>query len=307
MWFLTICIILMIIVFLCSYLMFHLIFYRPKRSTKVPSFYLDSPHYKVSRAGMAIMDTLPCKHPSITSFDGLKLEAYFYPAKQDQKRFVLGIHGYRSYARPEYGPYIEFYRSLGFHMLLPNDRAHAPSEGSYIGFGVLDRLDCIAWAQYLVDTYGEDIEILLHGVSMGAATVLAASGEQYLPKQVIGIVADCGFTSPWDAISYQLKHGMHIPVYPFLPICEKICKYRAGFDLHQFAAIDQVKKATTPILFVQGGKDKMVPAFMAQQLYDACASRKQLLMIEDAGHAESIALAPEAYHQAILSFFHILG
>ena len=288
------------------YLMFHSIFYRPKRSKKVPKFYVDSPHYKVSRAGMKVMDTLPVEDVWLTSRDGLRLHAYLYPAEQGSRKFILGIHGYRSYARPEYGPYIEFYRSLGYSMLLPDDRAHGPSEGKYIGFGVLDRLDCVDWAKYLVERFGEDVEIRLHGVSMGGATVCAASGEADLPEQVRGIVCDCGFTCAWDALSSQLKAmGGIDQSRTTLPRIEKICRRRAGFDFHRYSAVEQVKKAKVPILFVQGARDAMVPAHMAQELYDACASRKELMIVEEAGHAESIAFEPERYHRTIREFFGI--
>lgn len=293
------------IIYGISCMLFHFIFYRPKRSTKVPKFYVDSPHYKVSRAGMALMKNLPCEDVFIHSRDNLKLHAYLFPVKGIRKKFVLGIHGYKSYARPEYGPYVKFYRDLGYNLIIPDDRAHAPSEGKYIGFGVLDRLDCIDWANYLVSTYGEDIEIILHGVSMGGATVLAASGEKELPPQVKGIVSDCGFTSAWDALSGQMKNVAHLPVKPFLPLCEQICKHRAGFGFHEHAPIEQVKKATVPILFVQGAKDWMVPAHMAEELYEACASEKRLLMVDEADHAESIAFEPEKYHDAIHELFHI--
>ena len=227
MWILIVLAVVLVIALLTvgtAFLAFRFMFYRPKRSTKVPKFYIDSPHYKVSRKGMKFMDTIPVEDAYMTSRDGLKLHAYIYPAETETKKFVLGIHGYRSYARPEYGPYIEFYRSLGYNMLLPDDRAHAPSEGKYIGFGVLDRLDCVDWAKYIVKTYGEDVEILLHGVSMGGATVLAASGEEDLPKQVKGITADCGFSSAQEVISYTFKTMMHLPTKPLMPIIEFFAK-----------------------------------------------------------------------------------
>ena len=285
--------------------LFHFMFYRPKRSTKIPKSYVDTPHYKASRAGMALIKTLPCEDVYITSRDGLKLHAYLFPAEQGTQKFVVGIHGYKSYSRPEYGPYIEFYRSLGYSMLLPDDRAHAPSEGKYIGFGVLDRLDCVDWTKYLVERFGPQVEIRLHGVSMGGATVLAASGEAELPQQVKGIVADCGYTSAWNILSYELKEVAHLPVKPFLPWCEVLCRHLAGYDFHSHTPIEQVRHAKVPILFVHGGKDQMVPAFMVQELYDACAAPKKMLLVKEAGHGESIAFAPDEYHQAIRTFFGI--
>ena len=283
--------------------MFKFLFGRPKRSTKIPKYYVDTPHYKVSRKGMAIIKNLPVEDVYLTSRDGYKLHAYYFPAEEPSNKFLLGIHGYRSYSRPEFGPYVEFYRAHGYNMLLPDDRAHAPSEGPYIGFGVLDRLDCTDWACYIRDRFGTDSKILLHGVSMGAATVLSASGEDKLPDQVCGIISDCGFSSAWEILHYQMKETMHLPADWILPRCEKICKKKAGFDFHTVTAIDQVKKAKVPILFVQGEKDVMVPPYMVDKLYEACASKKAILKVPEAGHGESIAFAPDEYHKLILEMF----
>ena len=252
------------------------------------------------------MKNMESQDAYLTSRDGLRLHAYLFPADEAPKKFVIGIHGYRSYSRPEYAPYIEFYQSLGYSMLLPDDRAHRPSEGDYIGFGVLDRLDCVDWAKYLVETYGEDIEIILHGVSMGGATVCAASGEADLPPQVRGIVSDCAFSNAWDVLHYQLGEVGHLPADLILPRVEKIAQKKAGFNFHDFSAVEQVKKATVPMLFVQGEKDPLVPAHMAQELYDACGSaEKRLLVVPEAGHGESIAFAPEDYHRLIRELFGI--
>ena len=290
------------------YLLFHFLVDRPSRSQKIPSFYVGSPHYKVSRAGLAKMEHMPNSDLYLQSRDGLKLHAYLYPAPDTEtpKKFVISVHGYRSYARPEGAPYVEFYHSLGYSMVMVDDRAHAPSEGDYVGFGVLDRLDVLDWAKYLVKTYGEDIDILIHGVSMGGATVAAVSGEAELPTQVRGIIADCAFSSASEVLTYQMAEAMHLPSKLLLPKIEKIVEKRAGYNFHDFSAIEQVKKATVPMLFVQGGKDTMVPPYMVDDLFDACASeKKRKLFVEEAGHAESIAFAPEEYHQAIQELFDI--
>ena len=285
--------------------LFEMLFKKPKRSTKIPDFYKDSPHYKVSRAAMAQMEHMVSEDHFITSRDGLKLHGYLFPVRGDRKKFVIGVHGYRSYARPECAPYVEFYQKLGFSMLMVDDRAHAPSEGEYIGFGVLDRLDVVDWCKYLVKTYGREIQILLHGVSMGGATVLAASGEEDLPAQVIGITADCGFTSARDILKFQLLQSMKLKPEWVMPGIEKLCKEKIGFDFDNYSAIRQVKKAKAPILFVQGMKDTMVPPFMVNQLFEACSSKKRILKVEEAGHAESICFMKEEYEKAIIEHFHL--
>lgn len=289
------------------HLMFHYFFSTPERSKEVPDYYIGTPHYIVSQAGLKVMKNMESEDAYMESRDGLKLHAYMYPAEKKPKKFVIGIHGYRSYSRPEYAPYIEFYQDLGYSMLLPDDRAHRPSEGDYIGFGVLDRLDCVDWAKYLVNTYGEDIEILLHGVSMGGATVCAASGEEDLPTQVKGIVSDCAYSKAWDVIHYQLKEVGHLPATDYLMNrMEKICMKKAGFNFHDFAPIDQVKNAKVPMLFVQGEKDELVPAYMAEDLYQQCNSAmKDILLVPEAAHGESIAFAPDEYHKKIRELFGI--
>ena len=146
-WVTLLCLGILLIIVICLVrisprLIFGYIFNAPKRSTTVPKYYIGTPHYNVSQAGLKVMKTMEYQDKYITSRDGLKLHAYLFPAGTEAPRkFVIGIHGYRSYSRPEYAPFIEFYNSLGFSMLLPDDRAHRPSEGDYIGFGVLDRLD----------------------------------------------------------------------------------------------------------------------------------------------------------------------
>ena len=301
MWFFLV---LIFILTACLYLhlaqrIYQQIFGRPKRYDTVSPARQQTRHYQAARKGMDLMDTLPVEDVYLTSRDGLNLHAYYFPPETDTGKVVLGIHGYHSYAKLEYGPFFAFYRALGYGMLLPDDRAHAPSEGKYIGFAVKDRLDCVDWAKYLVNRLGEDCEILVHGVSMGSATVLSASGEPDLPKQVKGIVADCGFTDLWEELHTGFWDHTRMPRVPFVWLVERINQHRQGFDFRHYTPLQQVKKTTVPILFVHGKADKTVPTGMCTRLYEACPTKKEILLVDDAGHAESIVYAPEAYHAAI--------
>ena len=269
------------------------------------SFYMNSPVRALAKEGMAYMETLPQEEVDITSHDGIRLHAVVFPACDNPKKFVLGIHGFQSHARNEFAPHIAYYRSLGYSMLLPDDRAHGLSEGDYITMGVKDRLDCVDWAKYLVERYGADVQILLHGVSMGGATVLSASAEPELPKQVFGVVSDCGFSCVRDAFAFQLKAMYHVESDFPVKVCQWYAKHKAGFDFTEARPIDRVKEARVPIFFVQGAEDCLVPKEMAEQLYMACTAPKKLLIVEHASHAESIALDPEGYHQAMRELFGI--
>ena len=269
------------------------------------SFYKNGPLAKIAEEGMKYMETLPHEDVYINSEDGLRLHAVLFKAEDTPKKFVIGMHGFQSHARNEFAPYIEFYRSLGYSMLLPDDRAHGESEGQYITMGVKDRRDCVCWAKYITGRFGGDSRILLHGVSMGAAAVLSASGEVDLPLQVKGVISDCGFTSVKEAFAYQIEAMYHIsPAFP-LRVCEWYAKHKAGFDFMEARPIDQVEYAKVPVLFVQGQDDFLVPASMAYRLYGACNSKKKIIVVEHASHAESIAVAPERYRDAIRKFFMI--
>ena len=266
------------------------------------SFFDKSPLKTAIENGMPAMESLPNEDLYITSFDGLKLHAYLYPCPEKSDKYVLGIHGFKSGPRREFAPYMAYYHSKGYNLVIPDDRGHWKSEGTQLGMGVLDRIDCRDWAIYMVERFGENIEILLHGVSMGGATVAAVSGEEKLPSQVKGIVCDCGYTSMYEQIKYHIKENIHIPVFPVAQIANLSCKIVAGYDFKTATPVSQVKKSHTPTLFVQGKDDPMVPSYMAEELYNACSAPKKLLIVPGAAHAESIAVAPEEYHKAIEEF-----
>lgn len=269
------------------------------------SFYLNGPLPKLAEKGIDYMKTLPHEDVFIHSEDGLKLHGTLFPAPGDASKYVLGIHGFQSKAWYEYAPHIEFYRSIGFGMLLPDDRGHGDSEGEFATMGVKDRRDCISWVKYLVDRFGKDTKVLLHGVSMGGATVLNASGEKDLPNQVIGVVSDCGFTSPKESFECQIESLYHIPPQFPVRVMQWYAKHKAHFDFKEAQPIEKVKYAKVPVLFVQGAEDVMVPEYMAHKLYDACASKKNLLIVPKANHGESIAYDPDGYHEAIHTLFEI--
>lgn len=237
----------------------------------------------------------------IKSHDGLKLRALYIPAEVPARRTVLFIHGYTCTGMREFAVFADFYRRLGYNILLPDDRAHGESEGEEIGFGYWDRLDTINWGKYIIDRLGEDSEVLLHGVSMGAATVMMAAGEK-LPEQVIGVIADCGYTSAWDEFSYQFGKMYHMPSFPLLNFTSLVCKLKAGFFFSACSPIKAVGRASAPILFIHGGADDFVPTRMAYALKDACASPSELFIVKDAKHAASYITDPEGYEKAVIDW-----
>lgn len=233
----------------------------------------------------------------LTSRDGLSLHAY--RIDQPGHDYVIICHGYKNQGS-YMGLYAKQFYDMGFHILAPDARGHGKSEGDYIGMGWPERLDVADWCAHIAR---EDPEarIVLFGVSMGAATVLMASGEP-LVAQVRLVIEDCGYTSVWDEFREQLRQMFHTSWFPILPAADLVCRIRAGYGFYQASALEQVKKCELPILFIHGEDDTFVPFSMMETLYQAASGEKEKLAIPGAGHAGSAQTNPQAYWGAIKAF-----
>ena len=239
------------------------------------------------------------KDKYITSFDNLKLHSYEVINENKTDKWAIVVHGYTSEGNLLSSKAKYFYE-MGYNVLVPDLRGHGNSQGDYIGMGWDDRLDIMDWIDYIVEN-NPNAEIALHGTSMGSATVLMVSGEK-LPENVKAIVADCGYTSVWDEFSYQLKSLFNLPSFPVMNLSNMVTMVRAGYSLKDASAIDQVKKATVPILYVHGDEDDFVPYYMMDELYNATNSTKEKLTVEGAEHAKADLVNPQLYWSTIYDF-----
>ena len=239
------------------------------------------------------------KDKYITSFDNLKLHSYEVINENKTDKWAIVVHGYTSEGNLLSSKAKYFYE-IGYNVLVPDLRGHGNSQGDYIGMGWDDRLDIMDWIDYIVEN-NPNAEIALHGTSMGSATVLMVSGEK-LPENVKAIVADCGYTSVWDEFSYQLKSLFNLPSFPVMNLSNMVTMVRAGYSLKNASAIDQVKKATVPILYIHGDKDDFVPYYMMDELYNATNSTKEKLTVEGAEHAKADLVNPQLYWSTIYDF-----
>ena len=235
----------------------------------------------------------------ITSSDNLKLHAYEVKNENKTDKWAIVVHGYTSEGKLLSSKAKHLY-NMGYNVLVPDLRSHGSSEGDYIGMGWHDRLDIIDWINYIVKN-NPNSEIALNGTSMGSATVLMVSGEK-LPSNVKAIVADCGYTSVYDEFSYQLKQLFNLPAFPIMNFSDVVTHIRAGYCLNDASAINQVKKSTTPILYIHGDKDDFVPYYMMDELYNATNSEKEKLTIEGGEHANSDLVNPKLYWSTVNSF-----
>ena len=237
----------------------------------------------------------------ITSADGLKLHATFISAPEPAGRTALVIHGFTCRGEDMLGMARIFVEELGYNVLLPDCRAHGRSEGRYIGYGWLDRLDILQWIARVLQQQGAQERIVLYGVSMGGATVMMTAGEQ-LPPNVRALVEDCGYSSVRDELTYQMHRLFHLPSFPLLDAASLACRLCAGFFFGEASAVAQLRKNTLPILFIHGEEDTFVPYAMLNKVQAATRGEKLVYSVPHATHGGAYAMNPSAYADTLRDF-----
>ncbi|MBT2637873.1 alpha/beta hydrolase [Bacillus sp. ISL-39] len=236
----------------------------------------------------------------IKSEDGLRLKARFLKNEQPSGKAVILAHGYKGNSEQMPG-ITKFYYEQGYDILKPDARGHGLSEGDYIGYGWHDRKDYVRWSKFLSEEAGVD-EIFLHGFSMGAATVLMASGEE-LPEEVKGIIADSGYTTVLEELSHQLKYMYNLPAFPVMQVTSVITNIRAGYTFAEASAIDSVAKNKLPLLIIHGDKDALVPTEMGKRIFEKANSDKEIWIVPGAGHTEAYTIAEQEYQEKLKAFW----
>ena len=291
---------------LISYICYRIAFYAPPRKP-LPEGTIEIPEgeiYEVHREKMENwvrqMWKLPHQSFEITSFDGLKLYAKYYEYAPGAP-IELMFHGYRGSAERDLSGGIERCFRVGRSALIVDQRCAGKSGGHVITFGIHERRDCLKWIDFTIDHFGPDVKIILTGISMGAATVLMAGAEK-LPPNVVGILADCGYSSA-KAIMYEVIRKMGLPPvisYPFVKLGARIFGH---FDLEETSPLEAVRRCKLPVIFFHGEADDFVPCFMSRENFDACAGRKHLVTIPGAGHGLAYAVEPDRYVEELSDFF----
>ncbi len=235
----------------------------------------------------------------IKSFDGLTLRGKYFHGTDDSIIEIM-LHGYRGSSERDMCGGIQRAFALEHNVLLVDQRASGRSDGHTITFGIRERYDVLSWINYAIEKFGPDCRIMLTGISMGGATVMMAS-ELDLPKNVIGILEDCGYTSPKEIISKVIR-DMKLPVGMLYPFVKLGARLFGGFDLDSASAIEAVKKSPVPIIFVHGEDDAFVPCEMSIRCYEACTAPKMLHTVPDAGHGLAYIVENEDYIKVLEQF-----
>ena len=291
--------------FLMTLVCFLLVFYSPRRHERGPDEY-DIPKgnvYEPYRDEMIgwIKDCrkMPREFVEIKSYDGLTLRGIYYEYKKGAPLEIL-FHGYRGDSERDLSGGVYRCHTLGRNALIVDQRASGRSDGHVITFGVKEKLDCLSWVDFAIEKFGPETEIVITGISMGAATVMLAAGEE-LPPSVRSVLADCGYSSA-EAIIKKILSDIHLPVSLFYPLIKLGARLFGGFDLSHASPIDAIGRCKRPIIFIHGEDDDFVPCEMSRELYRECAAEKSIFTVPGAGHGLAFPKDREGYFKAVRAF-----
>ena len=283
---------------------FFLVFYTPSRKTLGPGEYDIPPgeEYEAHREQMIrwvdMTRTMPHEDLSIVSHDGLTLRGRYYECNPGGIIEIL-FHGYHGNSERDMSGGVERCFALGRNALIVDHRGAGQSDGHITTFGIRERKDCLLWIDCVIERFGADTKIILTGISMGAATVMMAADED-LPKNVVCILADCGYSSPREIIrKVLLDRGLPMVLYHFIRLGGRLF---GCFDLEETSPMDAVRHSRIPLIFIHGEADDFVPCEMNRQVYEVCASPKKILTVPGAGHGLSFPVDKEGYVKALADF-----
>ena len=221
--------------------------------------------------------------------DGERQHAIFVCSPKAHGRTAVVVHGYSRYAADMLHIAYIYEKYMGYNILLPDLHGHGLSDGNDIQMGWKDRIDVMHWmsvAHRRFDEAGNRPRMVVHGISMGAATTMCIAGE-HTPDYVKCFVEDCGYTSAWDEFSHELKVRFSLPDFPLLYTSSLLCRIKYGWSFGEASPLRQVAKCRKPMLMIHGGNDTFVPTEMVYRLYAAKPAPKQLWVAPGSAHANS--------------------
>lgn len=301
-----------ILVLLCAavltaaYICFRMAFYAPGKPSadpeaiEIPEGEIYEPFRPQMERWIREARAMPKEHFTVRSFDGLTLHGDYFEYAPGAP-IELMFHGYRGSAERDLSGGVQRCFLMGRSALLVDQRCSRRSEGNVITFGIREHRDCLTWVNFMVQHFGPDVKIILTGISMGAATV-TMTADKNLPANVLGILADCGYSSPKAIIQKVIRDMGIAPAlgYPFVKLGAKLF---GGFNLEEDSPEQALKNAKVPVIFYHGQSDDFVPWEMSRSNCDVCASRTMLVTVPDAGHGLSFPVEPERYIKTLADFF----
>ena len=236
---------------------------------------------------------------------GEKHHALYLRADSAHGRTAIVVHGYQDCAVKFLYLARMYHRNLHYNVLLPDLHAHGLSEGDAIQMGWKDRLDVKHWVQVAEQLFRDSCcasRMVVHGVSMGAATTMCLAGEPDLPNYLVAFVEDCGYTSVWDEFRVQLAAQFSLPAFPLLYTASGLCGLKNGWTFSEASPVKAVAACQRPMLMIHGDADSFVPFAMLADLYEAKPKPKAMWVATGSAHARSYIDNPSQYTAEVTRF-----
>ena len=249
------------------------------------------------------MTSLDMERVYTKSRDGLTLSGYFLEGKPCAPVEIF-FHGFRGSWQRDFCGITEAAVELGHNILFVDQRSHGESEGKYITYGIKETYDAALWADYVCERFGDEVEIVLVGASMGGATVLSSS-ELPLPKNVKAIISDSAFSTPIGIIT-EVSGGGKLSNALVRVGASLTARVICGFDLFESSALEAVKNTEIPIMLMHGLSDRIVPHSMAEELV-AANPKIRLESFEGADHIQCYLVDSDRYKAAYKDFLENCG
>ncbi|MEO8414590.1 MAG: alpha/beta fold hydrolase [Ginsengibacter sp.] len=233
----------------------------------------------------------------ITTKDAIKLEGWYRPANNPKGSVAL-FHGYGDNKTNvlEEG---KSFLTMGYNVLLLDFRAHGSSGGNTCTIGYSETED-VKLAYDFLKNKGEK-NIVLWGISMGAATITRAIDEYHL--QPSKIILEMPFATMENAVEGQVRL-MHLPEEPLSTLLTFWGGTEHGFWAFGVNPGKYVKDIHCPVLMQVGLHDIRVTPKERKEVYENLNEPKQLVIYNNSGHESLCKKEPLKWLASVSAFLN---
>ena len=240
---------------------------------------------------------VPCEHVYTMSKDHKKLHSRLYRNK-NSNRVVIMFHGYRGTARRDFSGAGMHMIKKGYNVLLVDERGHGESKGHSITFGAKEKWDVLTWISFAKKEFGENIDLVLAGISMGAASILFAA--QYIDRPV-KLICDCPF-STIEEVLCSFMRKLKLRVWYTWPLTKLSSLLICHASLTKDDASKSLKNSLAKALIIHGEKDTVVDYNFSYRVYLENKEKVRYELFPDTDHGVSYMTDTERYIRVIDEF-----
>lgn len=240
---------------------------------------------------------LPVALPADTA---VTLKAWFIKSKHADSsgRTLIMLHdvGQSRYNEISIAKY---YDSLGYHLLLVDQRAHGLSTGKFCTYGYHEKYDVKAMVNYLKKR-PEVKKIGIIGFSMGASIAIEAAT---IDTNIKAIVLQNPYKDVRTACRDYGRKTLSVLSDMMFGLVARSIERQGKFKLASVDMAQDIKKINIPTLFILSEKDRDVPFERGNYVYLQAKEPKTLWKVPNAEHFNILHLASKEYFQKTDSFF----